>query len=54
MSTALDRDEGRDVPLRLGPEERILAVMTQPEDVIPADSLRTVPLGDLYPVGHGL
>ena len=39
---------------RLGPEECILALMVQPEDVTPANSSCTLPLGDLDPVGHGL
>jgi hypothetical protein len=77
-SLTVVRDEARGLPLRLGPEERILAVMPLPVDHTPADTsstvppvhaaaLRTalvgrlepsgrlpVPLGDLYPVGHGL
>jgi hypothetical protein len=40
--------------IRPGPEERILAIMRQPEDLRPADTTSTVRLGDLYPVGHGL
>ena len=77
-SLTVARDEARGLPLRIGPEERILAVMPRPVDLIPADTsspnppghaaaLPTafvgrlepsgklpVPLGDLYPVGHGL
>jgi len=60
------RDEARNVPFRLAPDERILAVMPRPVDLTPADTSATAPpgqaaaprtvhhLGDLYPVGHGL
>ena len=50
----LVRDEARNLPLRLEPEERILAVMPQSEDITPADISAAVPLGDLHPVGHRL
>ena len=50
----LVRDAPRNLPLRLGPEERILAVMPRPVDLTPADTSSTVPLGDLNPVGNGL
>jgi len=53
-SGELVRGEARNLPLRIGPEERILATMAQPMDATPATSSCTVRLGDLYPVGHGL
>ena len=50
----LVRHAPRNLPLRLGPEERILAVMPQSEDPTSANTSAAVQLGDLYPVGHGL
>jgi hypothetical protein len=50
----LVRDEARNLPLRVGPEERILAVMPHSEEPAPTDISAAVPLGDLQPVGHGL
>ncbi len=41
----LVRDEARNLPFRLGPEERILAVMPHPVDLTPADTSSTVPPG---------
>jgi len=76
-SLTVVRAESRGLPIRLGPEERILAVMPRPVHFTSADTsstvppghtvaLRTaligrlepsgklpVPLGDLYPIGHG-
>ena len=44
-SMTLVRDEAGNLPLRLGPEERILAVMPRPVDLTPADTSSTVPPG---------
>ena len=44
-SLTVVRDEARNLPLRLGPEERILAVMPRPVDLTPADTSSTVPPG---------
>ena len=42
-SLTLVRDEAHILPLRLGPEERILAIMPRPVDLTPADTSSTVP-----------
>ena len=44
-SLTVVRDEARGLPLRLGPEERILAVMPRPVDLTPAATSSTVPRG---------
>jgi hypothetical protein len=44
-SLTVVRDESRGLPLHLGPEERILAVMPRPVDLTPADTSSTVPPG---------
>jgi beta-N-acetylhexosaminidase len=44
-SLTVVRDEARSLPLRLGPEERILVVMPRPVDLTPADTSSTVPPG---------
>ena len=58
----LVRDEARNVPFRLAPDERILAVMPRHVDLTPADTSSTVEPGlaaalrTVHPlvVGHGL
>ena len=44
-SLTLVRDEARNLPLRIGPEERILAIMPRPVDLTPADTSSTVQPG---------
>ena len=44
-SVTLVRDEAGLLPLRLGPEASILAVMPAPRDLTPADTSSTVPAG---------
>ena len=44
-SLTLVRDEAHNLPLRIGPEERILAIMPRPVDLTPADTSSTVAPG---------
>ena len=48
------RDERRNLPLRIGPEECILAVMARPVDLTPSDTSSMVPLGDRTSLRRGL
>ena len=44
-SLTLVRDDASNLPLRLGAEERILAIMPRPVDLTPADTSSTIPPG---------